>query len=148
MSRQRRHSLHQKVANSPCAQRGNWTRREEEKLNLVSPLRLPPSAIRGPVTLSPDATASVDWAVTAPLCLPTEPLGRAWRGAVRGPADTHSPLPTPKPACSSHLLPLPLHCGCHTVTRTSVTISSSGSSTVPDMAGDPRLLTEGINAFK
>lgn len=43
MSRQRRHSLHQKVANSPCAQKGNWTRREEEKLNLVSPLRLPPA---------------------------------------------------------------------------------------------------------
>lgn len=147
MSRQRTQPSSKSSQQPLCAERKlDEARGRKAKPSL--PFATSPCAIRGPVTLSPDATACVDGAVTAPLCLPTEPLGRAWRGAVRGPADTHSPLPTPKPACSSHLLPLPLHCGCHTVTRTSVTISSSGSSTVPDMAGDPRLLTEGINAFK
>lgn len=147
MSRQRRRSLHQKVANSLCARTGDCTGREEEKLDLVSPWRLPPCAVPGPATLSPDAGASAEGAVTAPPCLPTEPLGRARRGAVRGPADTHGPLPTPKPARPSHLPPLPLHGGCHAVTRTPVTMTS-GSGAVPDTVGDPQLLTEGINAFK
>lgn len=77
------------------------------------------------VTLSPDAGVSVRGAVTAPPCLPTGPPGRARRGGL---PLVCGPLPTTKPVRPSHWLPLPLHCGRHTVTRTSVTISSAGTT--------------------